>query len=354
MGECLNQKDTYWQFIRGLCIAAVVLIHCPSGMGFSNAAFHSWFTLRQMINFPVATFVFMAGFFVSRQKVEARACSYVINRGGRLLIPYVLWSLLYLGASLAVSMLQYEAIGWTGYLIRLLTGGASAQLYYVLVLFQLVFLTPLLLRLLEKKVWRIVLYSISPIHLAVIYVVNIQISSNFGSFGELSSAWLFFYLLGLDARAGRLDGFVGMVRLWHVLIALFISVVEAYLLLNLTTGEPVFNQIRYCNFFFVAVFDMWLLKINQRLDRRALEGRWWYQLGVKLGNASYGIYFCHMAVLLIVTKVLQFVGLDYLWGVYWILSWVLSLSVSWLLVRLACVMLAKLHMHWGIMALGLE
>lgn len=82
MGECLNQKDTYWQFIRGLCIAAVVLIHCPSGMGFSNAAFHSWFTLRQMINFPVATFVFMAGFFVSRQKVEARACSYVINRGG--------------------------------------------------------------------------------------------------------------------------------------------------------------------------------------------------------------------------------------------------------------------------------
>lgn len=251
-------------------------------------------------------------------------------------------------------MLQYEAIGWTGYLIRLLTGGASAQLYYVLVLFQLVLLTPLFLRLLEKKIWRIVLYSISPIHLAVIYVVNIQVSSNFGSFGELFSAWLFFYLLGLDARAGRLDGFVGRVQLWHVLIALLLSVAEAYLLLNLTTGEPVFNQIRSCNFFFVAVFDMWLLKINQKLDRRALEGRCWYQLGVKLGDASYGIYFCHMAVLMIVTKVLQIVGLDCLWGMYWILSWVLSLSVSWLLVRLACVMLTKLHMHWGIMALGLE
>ena len=57
---------------------------------------------------------------------------------------------------------------------------------------------------------------------------------------------------------------------------------------------------------------------------------------------------------MIVTKVLQIVGLDYLWGVYWILSWILTLSVSWILVRLACVMLAKLHMHWGIMALGLE
>ena len=81
MVETMKQRDDFWQFIRGLCIAAVVLIHCPNGIGYSPVCFYSWFSLRQIINFPVATFVFMAGYFVSRQKVEAKPISYMVVRG---------------------------------------------------------------------------------------------------------------------------------------------------------------------------------------------------------------------------------------------------------------------------------
>lgn len=238
--------------------------------------------------------------------------------------------------------------------MRILTGGASAQLYYVLVLFQLVILTPLFLHLLEKKVWRIILYSITPVHLTIIYIFNIQVSPDIGPYGELFSAWLFFYLLGLDARAGRLETLIEHVKLWHVIIALVVAIAEAFLLLHLTFGEPVFNQIRFCNFFFVTVFDLWLLKISRSLDRDSLTGLWWYRLGVKLGDASYGIYFCHMAVLLIMEKILQMFNLSAIWAVYWIFSWGLCLFVSFGLVWLACFLLPKLHMKWAIKVLGLK
>lgn len=74
-------KDSFWQFVRGLCIVAVVLIHCSPGIGRSDVSFLTWFTLRQVINFPVATFVFMAGYFVSRRKIEIDATSYMAGRG---------------------------------------------------------------------------------------------------------------------------------------------------------------------------------------------------------------------------------------------------------------------------------
>lgn len=77
----VSGKDSFWQFVRGLCIAAVVLIHCSPGIGRSDVSFFTWFTLRQVINFPVATFIFMAGYFVSRRKIEIDATSYMAGRG---------------------------------------------------------------------------------------------------------------------------------------------------------------------------------------------------------------------------------------------------------------------------------
>lgn len=266
-----------------------------------------------------------------------------------------MWSLLYLGASFVVSVSKHEAIRWQEYLIRFLTGKASGQLYYILVLFQLVLLSPLIIRLLASPRWRIVLYLLTPIHLAVIYIFNLT-ADGILYYETVFTAWLLFYLLGLDAKTGRFDYLIERVNGCHVMLLLMLSIAEAFMLLYLA-GRPedfTYSQLRICNYAFVVMLDLWFLKIGRHLDRTEYEERWWYQLGVKLGDASYGIYFCHMAVLMIVTKVLQIVGLDYLWGVYWILSWILTLSVSWILVRLACVMLVKLHMHWGIMALGLE
>lgn len=80
MKEC--GKSQYWQIVRGICILAVVMIHCPSGIEYGISDKSLWLILRQIINFPVALFVFMAGYFVNVTKIETDSCSYLLKRGG--------------------------------------------------------------------------------------------------------------------------------------------------------------------------------------------------------------------------------------------------------------------------------
>lgn len=75
-------KSEYWQAIRGICILAVIMIHCPTGQEYSINETYAWLVLRQIINFPVALFIFMAGYFVNTDKVEHGTRTYVLNRGG--------------------------------------------------------------------------------------------------------------------------------------------------------------------------------------------------------------------------------------------------------------------------------
>lgn len=72
-------KSRYWQMIRGICILAVIMIHCPAGE--SGVSQTIWLALRQLINFPVAIFVFMAGYFVKAEKATM-TWTYLKNRGG--------------------------------------------------------------------------------------------------------------------------------------------------------------------------------------------------------------------------------------------------------------------------------
>ena len=81
----MKEKREYWQNIRGICILAVVLIHSLSGFDYSVANNAEFMLLRQIINFAVATFVFMAGYFVNVDFLSDKEFSYknwILYRGG--------------------------------------------------------------------------------------------------------------------------------------------------------------------------------------------------------------------------------------------------------------------------------
>src|SRR5665647_1477794 len=93
-------KEPFWQIIRGICIVFVVLIHCKSGIGYEKTPIDSWnfdywIIMRQFINFPVAIFIFLAGYFVNIEKVKESSRSFIRNRIVRLLIPFLIWSTFY-------------------------------------------------------------------------------------------------------------------------------------------------------------------------------------------------------------------------------------------------------------------
>lgn len=60
-------KSTFWQAVRGICILAVIMIHCPVGENGTEQAI--WLALRQFINFPVAIFIFWQGTLLSQKKL---------------------------------------------------------------------------------------------------------------------------------------------------------------------------------------------------------------------------------------------------------------------------------------------
>jgi len=66
----MKEKNNYWQIIRGLCILAVILIHSPNAASYSidSIPFNMWLVIRQIINFPVAIFLFLSGYLVNSKK----------------------------------------------------------------------------------------------------------------------------------------------------------------------------------------------------------------------------------------------------------------------------------------------
>ena len=60
-------KDRYLQALRGVAIAAVVLIHCLPQCPASIA-------VRPFLNWSVAAFLFLSGYLTSEKKVLAGGC----------------------------------------------------------------------------------------------------------------------------------------------------------------------------------------------------------------------------------------------------------------------------------------
>lgn len=87
-------KDRYFQFIRGILIFLVILIHCM----YQNDTIYSNYIniiIRSTINFCVAIFIFLSGYFTNKEKVSENPKKYIYNRFKRLIIPLFIFSLLY-------------------------------------------------------------------------------------------------------------------------------------------------------------------------------------------------------------------------------------------------------------------
>ena len=151
-------KNRYFQFIRGILIFLVVLIHCM----YENEIVKDNYiniVIRWCINFCVAEFIFLSGYFVNKEKVKENPKKYIVSRFKRLIIPLLMFSFIY-------TIIGVLKGNWNikESILRFITFKSEAHLYYVVVLFQLVIITPLILKLLENKKIKILLYAITPIY----------------------------------------------------------------------------------------------------------------------------------------------------------------------------------------------
>lgn len=92
----------------------------------------------------------MAGYFVNVDVLSDKEFSYkhwIIYRGRRLCIPFMIWSLRYSCLSLLKVVHSGSEIHWLGFIYRFIVGKSATPFYYIVVLVQLTLITPWLVKI---------------------------------------------------------------------------------------------------------------------------------------------------------------------------------------------------------------
>lgn len=209
--------------------------------------------------------------------------------------PYLVWSAVYLVANPPQSVF--------GVVKALVTGGASWQMYYLLVYAQLVVLTPLIFRLLRRC--RTVLYAVTPCVL-VAWEVLAALSADAPSISFFFPAWLSYYLFGLEWRWWRKV-------LQHRRTAVF-SIATFALVAQIAAGFA-WNA---CGEYGMATSQLKVTNMVSSLGvcaalmllpeaaRAHLSGA---GAIVSLGDLSFGVYLIHMVFVLLARSALSTLGL---------------------------------------------
>lgn len=188
------------------------------------------------------------------------------------------------------------------------SGGGSAQLYYLVVYLQLVLLTPWLFRLLDRPAVRAVLYAVTPATLVVRYALSVAGFSL--PIQAFCGSWLVFYLLGLEWRDRiapwlRSRGVGARHALFVMAVCLALQEVEGFAWFVFGNYDLATTQLKATSVLTsacaCALFALLAGPIRQRLAACTPL--------VRLGDSSFGVYLCHMAVLMVFRKIFELAGI---------------------------------------------
>lgn len=219
-------------------------------------------------------------------------------------------------------------IHWLGFAYRFIIGKSATPFYYIVVLMQLTVITPWLVKVIkEDKKVKSVLWLVTPIYLIYLYIWNFTKGSSPRLYETLFPAWFGFYYLGIQVRCGlkfKSNGYM-LITAW------LMSCGEALILRKLG-GSIGFctSQITMGSFLYSAAMIGWMLK-------RAEEYESGNKVFAKVGDCSYGIFYIHMAVLMVVGKFIICNN----WYVYWSLRFITTSVISFEIVYVSQKLLKK-------------
>ena len=179
----MNNRDI--QIFRAIAVIAVVMIHTtPAGQ---------WQVFcKPIINFAVATFIFLSGYLTNTD--NDNWLKFYVRRITRVLVPYIIWTVIY-------SIPDIRSSGPWALVKNLLCANAATTLYYIFVYIQFVLLTPLLGKL-AKSPYRQLGWLIAPLSVILFKYIpvfgNIQLGKHIQLFWkDACLGWFTFYYLGL-------------------------------------------------------------------------------------------------------------------------------------------------------------
>lgn len=312
MEEQTKTRNYAIQMLRGLAIVAVVFIHnTPSGM--------SQVFCRPFLNFSVGLFLFMSGMLSNAKKWNPK------KRIVKVIVPYIIWTLVY------VTFAEYEHPENIPilYIKNLITGKSAAMMYYVFVYCELTLLIPIIDKIARSK-FRYWAFAISPAEIILMRLLPLVLRVELNNYVKMIMSisclsWFSYYYLGylLGNSIVKLKCSTQRLVFWWI-VAIVLQIAEGYfyyLMGESNCGTQLkLSAILAGNLFCVVAFNF----IRQE---RIVHINVLYHLG----NASFGIYFSHIAVMRVLGKIPYYT--EY---VIYPLNAIIAISVSYM-----CAMIGK-------------
>ena len=266
------------QTLRGLAIIAVVFIHnTPNGM--------SQVIIRPFLNFGVGLFLFLSGMLSNAGKWNP------MKRISKVLIPYAIWTLIYVVGFAYKVPLQIPII----YMRKLILGNSAAIMYYIFVYCEFTLLIPLIDKLAKSKYWYWG-FVVTPMEIIIMRLIPLILGVGFNKYinaimGVSCLGWFTYFYLGymMGNKLIKIQWSDRKLLLIWGLSILF-QIGEGYLYLYLGQANCG-TQIKLSSIISGALFSIIAFRFiysNRECHCIVLK---------KIGDISFGIYFSHIAVM---------------------------------------------------------
>ncbi len=298
-------RVSYWDNWKGIAIIAVIAIHASNGTAtFQEGSFNWLFglTLRQFIDFAVPFFLAMSGYFSAKVSNES-LLSFYKGRFIRILIPYLIWTAIYLLAK-TPTILPSLSECFQGVFF----GTGIGIGYFVIVLSQFVILTPLFAKIQKKWHHVAIMITISIMGSIFVYYFSAintdHFLSQFPAYALPFFAWYPFYHSGyFMARYKnelKLNSTLIKTATFGLALSLTLSLCEGLFWAYNHNYSFGVSQLKATSL--AASLFLFILAVSLS-EKKTLLHR--YSAITWLGENSYVIYLSHMLFLTIIQKILR-------------------------------------------------
>nr|WP_238333169.1 acyltransferase [Brevibacillus laterosporus] len=199
-----------YDFIRVLCVLGVIAIHVTSHFVTRTDFAFIW---NQSSRFAVPMFMLLSGFFLFYQdhQLQLHQRPSMKRRIKKLIIPYILWTIIYAFYTQSGLLQNENYLMWTDYLFKTLWQGKGyVHLYFMLIVFQFYLLYPWLRSWYYRSPISILLVSFiltvgiqSLVYLSQHAMVGFILPRLWWSYSIPLPIWIFFFIAGMFLAQSR-------------------------------------------------------------------------------------------------------------------------------------------------------
>ena len=163
MPPAQNQNINWINNLRLIALYAVIVLHTTAVLlaQYGKVPFNDWLTAdcyNAVVRFAVPVFVMITGALLLHREYELG--DFFKKRLSRVITPFLVWSLVYIGYSWYNDEVTFDADAWTNtkLVLHLLKYGSSYHLWYVYMLIGLYFVIPVIGKFVRNATENEVLY----------------------------------------------------------------------------------------------------------------------------------------------------------------------------------------------------